>query len=266
MTGKKGFRRIENELFKAIISADITRSGYKILLTVIHFTLGYQKDTADISLSTYQKMTGLTKANVLEAIRKLENKKIIRVVRDSTRKSFYQLNTNVNQWQTSIVHDTSSGIKNTSKTIPVKSQNNTKTSIVHDTKTGIVPIASTKYTKEIRNKKTLKDKVEGKGTGITISFESSNDSLDGDGAVNSSGAKPIKETVSTDDKIQPVPVFTQQNRDKFLKYQAWQTMAEGILGMSLEKAESILDRHIDDIHDREDLLEIKKQIEATLPL
>ncbi|GAJ21562.1 unnamed protein product, partial [marine sediment metagenome] len=44
----KSYRQIDTQYFKALMSADLTRSGYKIILAVIHFTLGYdQRDTAE---------------------------------------------------------------------------------------------------------------------------------------------------------------------------------------------------------------------------
>jgi hypothetical protein len=266
MTAKKDFRMIDTKLFLAIANTDITRGAYKALLIVIHFSIGYHKKEADISTKTFQRMTGLAKTSVLDAVHELENKHIIEVTRHSTRKAIYSLNTLFETWKTGSLHPTSLVVKKDAKTLPVGSQNPTKTGSLHPTKTGspVVPKKSTIYIED--NKITLKDKGEGKGTGVTISYESKDvfNEVHHEGAVNSSGAKPIKETVSTDDKIQPVPVFTQQNRDKFLKYQAWQTMAEGILGMSLERAESILDRHIDDVHGRDELLEIKKQLDSAL--
>jgi hypothetical protein len=84
-------------------------------------------------------MTSLAKTSILDAVHELENKKIIGVIRDSTRKAVYRLNTDVNQWTTGSLHPTSLGVKNTTKTLPVSSQNPTKTGSLHRTKLVALP-------------------------------------------------------------------------------------------------------------------------------
>jgi len=91
----KGFRQIDNQYFLAIMAADLTRSGSKVLLVVIHFTLGYdQRDTADISLTTFQKLTRLSRPAVKTAIRELIAYGLISEVGSATNRlsTIYKLN------------------------------------------------------------------------------------------------------------------------------------------------------------------------------
>jgi phage replication O-like protein O len=168
--GNKGFRKIDNELFKTIIQANITRSGYKILLTIIDFTIGYQKETADVSLSTFQKMTGLARSSVIDAISELEGKQAITVNRDGNSNT-YKLS-DIKEW-TSSLHTTSEDVKK----LPVDHQKATSSSSVGATKTSRVAVPATPSYKEIRNKKTFKEK--GTIPGENDSFKDTEDTPKG---------------------------------------------------------------------------------------
>lgn len=91
----EGFRQIDTQYFKALMYADLTRSGYKILLVVIHFTLGYdQRDEAEISLGTFQELTGLSRPAVKTAIKELKAYKLISQTGSATNRqaATYKLN------------------------------------------------------------------------------------------------------------------------------------------------------------------------------
>ncbi len=101
-TGKSkrsGFRKIDNNLFHAIMSAQLTGAGYQILLTVIDKTLGFQKESAKISLTCFHNATGLSRQSVRSAVKQAEERQIIQVKRDSTRPTIYSLN-NYREWLT----------------------------------------------------------------------------------------------------------------------------------------------------------------------
>lgn len=95
----KGFRKIDNDIFAALISADLTSAGYKVVLFVIHKTLGFQRTRAGISLSEFEEATGISQQSVKKAIKQTENMKIITAVRNGTRKTIYALNGNIEKWQ-----------------------------------------------------------------------------------------------------------------------------------------------------------------------
>ena len=102
MTSRRiGFRKIPNDVFEALIAAKLTGSGYQIVLVVIDKTLGFQKERATITLTHFEKVTGLSRRGVAKAIRKAEDRRIITVWRDSTRKTVYALNPDPLEWLTS---------------------------------------------------------------------------------------------------------------------------------------------------------------------
>jgi phage replication O-like protein O len=94
---KSGFRRIENDLFKALMAAQLTGAGYQVVLTVIDKTIGFHKEEAKITLKCFQEAAGLSRQSVLKAIKQAEERKIVSVKRNGTRPSVYALNPN-EQW------------------------------------------------------------------------------------------------------------------------------------------------------------------------
>ncbi len=75
----KGFRRIDNGYFEALMAANLTRAGYKIVLAVIHKTWGWQKDSETISLTEFTKLTGLSRRGVIDTIRLVEAQGVVKV-------------------------------------------------------------------------------------------------------------------------------------------------------------------------------------------
>ncbi len=101
----KGFRKIDNDLYEYLMAADLTRAGYKVILAVIHKTIGYnQRIEAGISLNTFIRLTKLTKHAVIDAIRQLEKEHFITVKRKAgdEGESLYSLRP-VNDWGGSVV-------------------------------------------------------------------------------------------------------------------------------------------------------------------
>lgn len=96
-----GFRKIPNALYEAMMKANITRSGYKILFAVIHLSIGYQKNSAEISLTQFSSLTGLSRQGVIEAIKFLISQNVItKLSEGSTNKSaaVYSVNQNFDTW------------------------------------------------------------------------------------------------------------------------------------------------------------------------
>ncbi len=83
----KGFRQIDNEYFLALLAAGLEGNAYQVLLTVIHFTLGYdQRDTAEISHRTFQELTKLSRNSVRRAISSLISQGLISKVSPETNR------------------------------------------------------------------------------------------------------------------------------------------------------------------------------------
>ena len=97
---RSGFRKIDNALFKAILSAKLTGAGYQVILKVIDETNGFQRKEAKIPLTRFQRDTGLSRQSVRKAIKQAEERRIIRVERNGTRPSVYGL-CDPSEWLTS---------------------------------------------------------------------------------------------------------------------------------------------------------------------
>ena len=96
---RRGFRKLDNDTFKALMAASVSGAVLRIVLAVIDKTLGFQKAEAKISLSHFQKVTGLSRQSVRLAVRQAEAKNLITARRDSTRPTIYSLN-DCREWLT----------------------------------------------------------------------------------------------------------------------------------------------------------------------
>ncbi|MFC1947952.1 replication protein [Chloroflexota bacterium] len=150
-----GFRQIETELWLALTKADITRSCYKVMFVVIHFTLGFEQRTkASISYDTFENYTGLSRPAIKTAIKLLKAHNIIDIAEKATnRKStIYRLNTDFDTWvgvQADLPSRVQAGLpSNDDKTYPPDVQNLPSR--------GKVAMSKVETTKEKR-KKTLKE-------------------------------------------------------------------------------------------------------------
>jgi phage replication O-like protein O len=97
------FRKINTQLYVALIGTDLTRACYKVLLVIIHFTLGYnQRTEAGISLKTFSDYTGLSKPAIKHALKLLQVRNIITLVSkaDNRNGAVYSLNINFSEWTT----------------------------------------------------------------------------------------------------------------------------------------------------------------------
>jgi len=97
------FRRIEYDLFEALMRAKLPGSIYQVLLVVIDYTIGYRKETAKIPLSRFQQQTGLSRVGVIKAIRGAEKRHIISVDRTGVNAKIpasYTLSLEYTEWIT----------------------------------------------------------------------------------------------------------------------------------------------------------------------
>ncbi len=72
-----GFTKIANEILEALMRADISGHGWRLLMAVFRKTYGWNKKTDWISNSQFVNMTGLRKQRVNDAIKELIDKKIV---------------------------------------------------------------------------------------------------------------------------------------------------------------------------------------------
>lgn len=158
----QGFRRIDNDIFRALMRADLTRAEYKVVLAVIDETLGFQRREAEISLSIFTQKTGVSRPAVIQAIKSLMALNVIDMILPGTRQktaNVYVLN--VPEVWTGKAHFTSddnSLVKPlVTSTLPVERQNFTSTGKV------VVPASPP-------IKETIKETIKEKKENVTSSF------------------------------------------------------------------------------------------------
>ena len=103
-------RQINNDVFHALIAAKLPGSVYQIVLVVIDRAWGFEKHEAPISLSYFQKTTGLSRQSVGIAIQKAESMRLIVVERHGTNPknpSHYMFNKHYDTWSTRQLNHTS---------------------------------------------------------------------------------------------------------------------------------------------------------------
>jgi phage replication O-like protein O len=89
----------ENDVFSALINANLTSTEYQVILLVIRKTWGWKKQEDWISYTQFEKETGKSRSSVWTAIEQLVKKNIL--VRRSlpAKKTFYQVNKEFSTWQ-----------------------------------------------------------------------------------------------------------------------------------------------------------------------
>jgi phage replication O-like protein O len=267
---KKGFRKIDNDIFNALIQVGLTGAGYQVVLTIIDRTMGFRKgskykEKSPISLTYFQQATKLSRQSVCDAIKQLEKRRVIIVERNSTRKTIYSLNIDTSIWETSKSIHTSELVNEIISDWSTKS---------HQTSQPL--IANYMRTKETL-KENYKERVTGKerGTGDTFSLESRVTVGDGKYPVDSSKtvhpSKVLKGNVSNvpekehraEPSLEPISVFSKLNESKLNEFRAWEKKAKSILLMHVEDAEGILGKSIPDFTPEEELKALRQEIEMT---
>ena len=124
---ENGFTAISNELVEAFQRLHLSGNQWRLLWVILRLTYGWNKKTDYISLTTFEKCTGLNRWNLKQNLDDLFHREII--IRDNSGYIIkYGLQKDYTKWKTSIKNNTS--IKNDTTT---GIKNNTKTSIKNDT-------------------------------------------------------------------------------------------------------------------------------------
>lgn len=74
---ENGNRQISNDVYQAIMKADLTGAEYKICLAVIEKTWGFNKASDAISCVQFIQMTGLSERMVRDTTKRLKERRII---------------------------------------------------------------------------------------------------------------------------------------------------------------------------------------------
>jgi len=124
---ENGFTAISNELIEVYQRLHLSGNQGQILWTIIRKTYGWHKDVAPISLTTFEKCTGIDRRNLKRSLDDMVNKKII-AKDDSGYITKYGIQKDYTKWQTSVKINTS--VKNDTTT---SVNNDTETSVKNDT-------------------------------------------------------------------------------------------------------------------------------------
>ncbi len=91
---KKGFTAVPNQLLEAIYSSNFTVTELKIILAVIRYTYGYNRQCSELSIQFIANATGVSRDFVAKCIRKLTAGKVLTVYKEDTRTTPKQLGIN----------------------------------------------------------------------------------------------------------------------------------------------------------------------------
>lgn len=95
---ENGHTKLANELVEQFSKVHFSGNEWLILWTVIRKTYGWNKISDAISISQFEKVTGLSRPSVSEALKKLVGKKVLVVVGKKVLVTEYSLNKNYEEW------------------------------------------------------------------------------------------------------------------------------------------------------------------------
>ena len=97
---EKGFTAIPNEMLEAIYTTPFTGTEFRIISTIIRFTIGCNRDSEELSVGQIAEKTKLSYDMVAKAIRRLISDGIVISYKNSTFTSSKRLgiNADYDQW------------------------------------------------------------------------------------------------------------------------------------------------------------------------
>lgn len=104
-----GYIRIATELFTALKRLDLQGSEWQVIIAVMSKTYGWNKPRDQISLSQFEKETGMTRTRIIRAIKNLVRYNVLgSITGDTSNSSTYWIIKDYDKWNTSysIIRDT----------------------------------------------------------------------------------------------------------------------------------------------------------------
>ena len=93
----KGYTKIAHELLEAIAASDFSKREFKLILTLIRKTYGFNKKEDDITLTQLANHTGIKLSHVSESVRALESKNVF-LKREGRHGYLLKINKNYGTW------------------------------------------------------------------------------------------------------------------------------------------------------------------------
>jgi phage replication O-like protein O len=82
-TSSDGYMKIPHDILETLARADLSSYENRIVMVILHMTLGWHKDADTIANRQFRNATGIKdRGNIHRAVRKLEERRIIVVSRD----------------------------------------------------------------------------------------------------------------------------------------------------------------------------------------
>lgn len=97
---EKGYTAIANEIMEALSKMRIAGEARQVLDFILRKTYGFNKKKDAISLSQFYLGTGMTKTNIIRAIKHLQSLNIINVIKkDNGNSNIYWFNKDYTSWK-----------------------------------------------------------------------------------------------------------------------------------------------------------------------
>lgn len=74
---ENGNRQIASDVFKSLMSANLSGAEFRIVMTIIDKTWGFNKESDCISCTQFSELTGLAERTIKESIKTLKSKRVI---------------------------------------------------------------------------------------------------------------------------------------------------------------------------------------------
>ena len=82
---KPNWTEIPNEILEALMAFRIPGQERQIFDCIVRKTWGWHKNTDDIALSQFEDATGLARSNIIRALKGLESKNLIIVIKNDNK-------------------------------------------------------------------------------------------------------------------------------------------------------------------------------------
>ncbi|MDP3443404.1 MAG: replication protein, partial [Ignavibacteria bacterium] len=94
------YTKTPNEIFEAIISGNFKATHYKILLTIIRYTCGFNREDHSFSVSFLSRAMNVSRRYISQELQDLIEKRVVVVTKSYTVKNSRKLkiNENIDEW------------------------------------------------------------------------------------------------------------------------------------------------------------------------
>ena len=90
---KKGYTKFDNEILEALIKADINSTELKVMLVIIRYSYGYQRDSCNLAVNYIAKICNRSNNSIKNSLKKLcEKNYIIKEIVVGKRILSYKIN------------------------------------------------------------------------------------------------------------------------------------------------------------------------------